>query len=66
VSHERHWGEQMPAALAEDVEPSVLSYQEFRRREDLRAWYQRRRQQELTGALYPSAHRDHAPTSAPG
>jgi hypothetical protein len=62
VSHERNWGEQVPT-LAEDVEPTVLSYQEFRRREDLRAWYQRRRQQELTGVSYPSSYRAHAPAT---
>ena len=66
MSHEWHLGEQVPAALGEDVEPTVLSYQEFRRREDLRAWYQRRRQQELTGVSYPSAHRAHTTTSATG
>lgn len=56
MTHEKHSDEQLPAALAEDVEPTVLSYREFRRREDLRAWYRRRREQELTGAVYPSAH----------
>jgi len=30
-------------AVPEDVEPTVLSYQEFLRRENLRAWYRRRR-----------------------
>jgi hypothetical protein len=55
VSHETHDNEQGPAALAADVEPTVLSYREFCRREHLRAWYRRRREQELTGVVYPSA-----------
>jgi hypothetical protein len=46
--------EPAPTSLAEDVEPSVLSYREFRRRQDLLAWYQRRREHEL-GSRYPSA-----------
>jgi hypothetical protein len=59
VSHETHSDEQLPATLEDDVEPTVLSYREFRRREHLQAWYRRRREQELTGAAYPSARRTH-------
>jgi hypothetical protein len=65
VSHERHPDEQVPAALAEDIEPTVLSYREFHRREILQAWYRRRREQELTGAVYPSARAGHPPGAPP-
>ena len=47
------WDEAGP--VPEDVEPTVLSYQEFLRRENLRAWYRRRREHELTGVPYPNA-----------
>jgi hypothetical protein len=55
VSHETHSDEPAPITLAEDLEPTVLSYREFRRRQDLLAWYRRRREYELTGAVHPSA-----------
>jgi hypothetical protein len=61
VSHETQAGERALTLLAEDLEPAVLSYREFRRREDLRAWYRRRREQELNGAVYPSARAAGAP-----
>jgi len=65
VSHETQPDEKVPAALAEDLEPTVLSYREFRRRQDLQAWYRRRREQELTGAVYPSARPDRPPGAPP-
>jgi hypothetical protein len=65
VSHDRQVDEQALTALAEDVEPSVLSYREFRRREDLRAWYRRRREYELCGAAHPKARASAPPVRAP-
>jgi hypothetical protein len=64
VSHETRASEQALTVLAEDLEPTVLSYREFRRREDLRAWYRRRREYELTGAAFPSARAGNPPRAA--
>jgi len=64
VSQETHADGPALTGPDEDAEATVLSYREFRRREDLRAWYQRRREQELTGVAYPSA-RASTPAGAP-
>lgn len=53
MSHETYSNESAPISLAEDLEPTVLSYREFRRRQDLLAWYRRRAEHELTGPVAP-------------